>query len=67
MPVFGLFVVGRGERIRTSGPCLPKKAARPVKRIKPPLLYPKMAEFARGNRQFCVSDTGVSPDGRNAA
>ena len=54
-------LVGRGERIRTSGPCLPKKEARAQKRRKPPLSCCVVAEQTGKNTESRAICTGDAP------
>ena len=54
--------VGRGERIRTSGPCLPKKAADRVTRGNLPFCGFCAAERARNIGLIPASFTGATPE-----
>ncbi len=53
--------VGRGKRIRTSGPCLPKEAAKHVTRRKPCICVSCSAERARNIAGISVRFTGDAP------
>ena len=54
--------VGRGKRIRTSGPCLPKRAASAVSRRNSPLSSRRMGERAGNRWAFGRCFTGGTPE-----